>query len=359
MRTRIRYFIIIGLIVAAILVIASLFLLKFDHQIKGRGRLVARTVWTVSNIEQDKIKAELEQNGLDKQYQFTLFHISRPDMVNFYVKKGLDIGSFLDVGAKVAEISSFDDESRLIEIRGQLSQARARLSALQTGAKPAIVEEAQKQLEYAETQLRAYEPQLQRQKKLHQQNLISDQQLELAQTQYDLYQDNVDLAKAQLEAAKTGEKSENIRIEKAQIESLVEQIELLQRKIDARKLNTPISGLVVQPSWLENELLKVCNIDTMVAQFPVRESDVKHIKAGQEFSVHVFSTGVLKKTTVSGISQQTQMINNEPMFMVIAFIENSDHQILPGTTGAMQIITGRVSLSELIYRAWLNFQWNK
>jgi|GEM_PF-2035264 len=359
MRTRTRQLIIIALVAAGILAIASLFLVKIDHQIKGRGRLVADTVWTLSHIEQDKIKAELEQNGLDKKYRFSLFHFNRPDVVNFHIKPGLDIGSFLEAGTRVAEISSYIDENRVAELKGQLSQAKARLSALQTGAKPALVEQAEQQLEYAKTQLRTFEPQLQRQKKLHQQNLVSDQQLELAQAQYEIYEDNVDLAQARLQAVRTGEKSENIQIEKAQIESLQNQIEILQKKIDAKTLSSPIAGLIVQPSSLKSELLKVCHIDTMVAQFPVKESDIKNVHVGQKFSLHVFSTGALKKATVSGISQQTQMINNQPMFMVIALIENADHQILPGTTGAMRITTGRVSLAELIYRAWLNFQWNK
>lgn len=352
----------VGLIIVGVicvLFLLSLFI-KIDQKIKGPARLAAQSEWFLSQPDLDKIITTTIHHDTEQIGQFSLFHFDRPDYVEFSIKQDLKPGEQVLAGDIVATLFSHEDQMRLAELSGQLMQSKARLLALQTGAKQTYQEEMSRALEYAKAELAAYKPVLQREKELHQKKLISDQQLEIVQSQYDLYEINVELQEARLLSARTGEKSEEVQIIRSQIETFSDQIELLNKKFNAARIKTPMSGTIVEADREKGELLHICSIDKMVAQIPVQESEIRYIKPGSKILLAISSSqNRIRECTVTNIDQQAQQINLKSMYMVTALIDNTDHTISPGMTALVEISAGNTTLWELLKRSWITFRFNK
>lgn len=345
--------------ILAVLLLVSLFL-KFDYTIKGPGRFIAQTEWTISQMEQDKLLTRLLSNDFAQNTEMSLFHVNRPDYISFRVKDGLAVGDRLPTGEIVAQIASIEDQLRLTSSLGKLQQANAQLAAQKTGLKRALQEEADRTLQLSKAQLAAYEPVLKRQQELYNQNLISSQEFEITRAQHELYQIDVALQEARVRTARTGEKAEVLAVIEAQIRAAADELVLLQKKAAAETFRTPIEGILVQPDIAVGELLHLCKTDTMVVQMPVKITDIQYVKPGHKVLLYVFGEGRKpRQSTIIGISQTTRMVNLQPMYIATAYVENLDQKLLYGMTGAFVIMTGKATLMEMIHRSWKNFRFNK
>lgn len=351
----------IGLVTLAALVlllVVSLFV-KFETTLKGPGRFVASSEWTVVQVEQDKVQSVLISNGVKQQHDIQLFHFNRPDYVQVQLQPGLNVGSWVEKGTLIASISSHEDQLRLASLYGELQQAQANLNALSTGAKTALQEEMQRAVEYAQTQLEAYEPILQRHKDLFEQQLISEQEYDTVRAQYDLYKIEKELQEARLQAAKTGEKQEALDIFQAQIQSISDQLDILQEKSQAETIRSPISGIVVRPDRNLGEIIHICNTDTMVIQMPVKASDIPSVQLGMTLTAKAQGASENFRMLVSGISHNSTLINLQPMFMVMAEFENPNRRLIHGMTGNMEIATGQSTWWNMLTDAWQDFRFNR
>ncbi len=348
---------------AVVLALAVLFLIsllvKFETTLKGPGRFVATSEWTLVQVEQDKVQSNLMYNGTKQQSEINLFQFNRPDYVHLKLRQGIFVGSWVEKGTLIANLTSHEDEIRLAGLRGELHQAQANMEALRTGAKEALQQEMSQAVEYAKAQVAAYEPILERQKELYEKQLISEQQYDSARAQYDLYKIQVDLQTARLQAAKTGEKQEALEILQAQINSLSNQLEVLNEKLSAESIRTPISGIVVQPDRSVGELVHICNTDTMVIQMPVRDSKIHSVQMGMTLDANAPGSGERFRATVSGISHNVTLVNLQPMFMVNAQLSNPDRRLIHGMTGNMRISTGSTYWWQMLQQAWTNYRFNK
>ena len=182
----------------------------------------------------------------------------------------------------------------------------------------------------------------------------------MTQAQYDLYVINVSVQEARLQSAKTGQKEETISIIRAQLGEVSKKLAIFQEKLDASAIKSPIRGILVQPDRMSKELCHICEMDSMIVQVPVKAAEIKYIEIGMPMKVH--TTGLRKNAvelTVTGINFNASMINMAPMYMVSAVIPNTDHKIMHGMTGNIEITTGKVTLLDMIAQSWDSFRFNK
>lgn len=349
-----------GVITILVVGLLVVFFVPFEQQIKGPGRFIANVEWTLNQVEQDKLQSNLIFHGIKKNDNISLFHFGRPDYIRLSLMPDQQIGHRLNAGDIVAQLVSAEDQLRFLTLRGELDEAQANLAALNTGEKEALQVEGQEAVSYAESQLEAYEPILQRQKLLFEKNLISEQELETSQAQYDLLKINVSLQEARLQAAKTGAKTEQIAIIESKITSVEQQLKIFAEKMDAEKIKTPITGILVQPDRSSGELCHVCDLDTVVVQMPIRATEIKYVEPGM--TLQAFVSGSKRnviKAKIAHIDRNATQINMQPMYIATAILDNKDGNINNGMTGYIKINAGTVTGWTLVKRAWANFHFNR
>ena len=324
---------------------------KIDSAVNNPCRFIAHQQWELSHVEPDKLVSRLVSNDSFNVQQFSLHQFNRPDYIDFTLLTDIKSGSKLEKGEIVATLVSHEDRMRFTELASRLKQAQYELKILQTGEKPALQEEAQRSLEYAEAELEAYKPRLERTRQLFQNNLVSQDELERAEANFQLYQVNVAVQKAKVDAAQSGEKIESVDRIRAEIAGLEEEVLLMEEKIESEKIQSPISGLVVE-SEQDGILLEVNKVDTLVTQIPVEESVYRYIKTGLD--VVLFPSGLNRsvRTTVFNLGQRAQIVNGKSMFIVTCLLDNRENGILPGMTGRAKITYDRSTLLQKLFRSW-------
>ncbi len=342
------YFVVI---IGALIVLSVL--IKFNNVLNCPCRFVAQSEWTLVQNEPDKIMSIIRNNDSNIIQHFNLIHISRPDFIDFNFNNDILKKGFINQGETVANIYSYEDNIRLSGLQGQLDQAKADLAVLLTGEKPAIREEALQALNVAKAELSAYSPQVERVKNLYIQKLVSERELEIAESTYELYKLNVSLAEARLKSVESGAKQADITKIKTVAADYENQINILQKKLNAQSIIAPISG-ILRESYLDNSILFGVNkVDTLVVQILVREHQLKYIEKNLPVNIHFNSIlSRVDTTRINSISKTAETIYEKPMYIVQAKISNQDLSILPGMTGVAKIKTGRTDFYRIIKREW-------
>lgn len=347
----------IGIVLFGLLLIGSYFI-KIPNIIKGPCRFRAQVEWSLVQTEPDKLQSKLVRPGKGLTETFDLFHFNRPDYIQVSLTEGLQSGKFIKKNQMVARIHSMDDEIQLSTLRGQLNQARSNLQVYLSGAKVSMQEEALESIRYAEAQLATYQPQWKRSKELFKAGLISQEELDIADTQNQLYQINIELQKAKLKTLQTGEKNEIIQLTEKEIQYLEEQCLLLNRKLEAEKIRSPISGIVGNATLNEDEkLVQIFKIDTIVVEIPIQENQIRYIQPEQPVNItSIHNPGKTWQGFVQTIGQHGYLINGNVFFIVTLFIQNEDQILLPEMTGRAKIESDKVSIFNLMMRSTVGFR---
>ena len=154
-----------------------------------------------------------------------------------------------------------------------------------------------------------------------------------------------------MKTTRTGEKAEGIRLIRAEISRLENQIQDMREKLSWETIRSPIDGIVTDAA-MDGILCRVSKIDTVVIHIPIGEEQRRYLRLGQAVSIRSFHEPITISGTVDAIGNQAQIINGRPMFIVSCVIKNPDAKLLPGTTGYAKITCDRVSILEQLRRAW-------
>ena len=336
--------------IAVLLVAAGLF--ETHYTVKLPCIFMAHAEWSIHMDDPEKLYIELKRNDKNTLEHYTCFQFSRPDLVHFSLSPHISFGNHIATGETVATIQSQEDDYRLQTLETELDNTLAELNMLSTGEKPEVQEEARQGWLYAKTQLETYEPQLQRKRELYQSKLLSYEELDLAESAYRLYRVNLALQEAKLKSVSSGEKQEYIDYISQELEGTQKQVELLQRKLAANRVCSPISGIVGE-SYDPGVLCQINKSDTLVAQIPVTVEHLSRLKKGQPVCLATRNNYYNKlHGRIDNIGTQAYLVNGKTFFMVKCIIPNFKDSILPGSTGLAVIQCDKITLYH-----WLKIQW--
>ena len=329
----------------------ALFAIRIDDHVKAPCLFVPLSQWTLNNLETDKLIARWIRHDTNTLRESVFWHASRPDLVRLHVAAGFEPGVAVKQGQCVAVLHSFEDQYQLTDLMSQIGASEANWASLSSGAKSALQEEADQNVNYARAQMAAFEPQFQRDRQLWEQKLISDAQWDVTRSTQELYVINVKLHEARLGVVRSGEKSEAIAVVQAQIAGLAKQAELLQQKLDAATIRAPFNGHAGY-STSEGVVCQIDQIDTLVAQIPVRPMQLRYLRPQQRVQIFAPVSGLVFETTVLLFSNQTTLIAGQPMFLVIAKFPNPTLAMVSGTEGIARIFGDKITLWQRIQRSW-------
>jgi hypothetical protein len=335
----------------AILVIVALaiFMLPISvpTSIEAVGRITPSREWYLLHDRSGRIMAMVNDRLGNTTTSLLVQQFERQDAVRFDLNPAIRLRGTVDCGDTIGVLSSSEAELQLAQLEGEYSTADAKVLVYETGEKSAIVQEAQKRIEYATRRYEGHLRTLERMKTLMQKGVVSPQEYEDVETANSLYKAEIDVAKAQLRSAETGAKPAEQKLGRSDRSSLLGQIHALKRKMDRGILTAPFSGTVLHSS-LSDTLFYFGDTRSLAVVFSVPWSDRRHIHEGQNVTLRASALAKDLTASIRSIGNIVHSIRGEQVVLITGVVETSGVDLLPGVVMRCSIPCSPVPLRKYL-----------
>jgi multidrug resistance efflux pump len=151
----------------------------------------------------------------------------------------------------IARIDPRDFQTDLAKIKSDVSRARARLKAMQVGARPEDLRILEAEVASAKARRLNAEQQYKRYRELYIRKQVSKADFDQYTSERDVARANLNTAIQNLEKGKTGARKEDIDAMKARIRGLEAKRKRLQDSLNDTYLKAPFSGVIAK-RYVEN-----------------------------------------------------------------------------------------------------------
>ncbi|MDA5109102.1 efflux RND transporter periplasmic adaptor subunit [Brevibacillus thermoruber] len=197
-------------------------------------------------------------------------------------------GDAVKKGQVIGKIDTSDVESRIMEIDTQIELARANLSKAQAGSEPEELAQERERVAQAERDYDNAKREYERIRQLHESGATTQQELDKAKAQVDSALSALNVARQQYALKQKGPRREEIASLEAQINSRLAEKALLEKERVQSVLVAPADGTVIERA-AENgqyvnkgtEILTLANLNHLLIEADINESDVSKIRLGQ------------------------------------------------------------------------------
>ncbi|MGQ7278289.1 efflux RND transporter periplasmic adaptor subunit [Brevibacillus thermoruber] len=197
-------------------------------------------------------------------------------------------GDAVKKGQVIGKIDTSDVESRIMEIDAQIELARANLSKAQAGSEPEELAQERERVAQAERDYDNAKREYERIRQLHESGATTQQELDKAKAQVDSALSALNVARQQYALKQKGPRREEIASLEAQINSRLAEKALLEKERVQSVLVAPADGTVIERA-AENgqyvnkgtEILTLANLNHLLIEADINESDVSKIRLGQ------------------------------------------------------------------------------
>jgi hypothetical protein len=331
-----RNFLIFGFVFFLLSLLITFFI-KDNSAVKVPCVFVPQYEWILTHRQPGEVFHRLIKNHQNYLVGFTLFRTDRSDLLHFSPTLKLNVGDYLHKDAEVGYVKSLESRFRIYELESELKEQTSNLKVITSGEKSSVQQQFEEEYRLAAARFDAMSTFFTRKKELFAQNLISEEDWNVAQIEKKMLASKVSIAKARLANVQSGVKTEEVEAVKRKISNLLSQLELLNKKLEAERIECPISGFVAE-SLEEGTICKVINTDTLVVQLPVQESDIAKIEVGNKVEIDLFQqTPISLRTKIVSIGTESQTINNRPFYIVTALVDNTEYSLRPGSRGIARI----------------------
>jgi putative peptide zinc metalloprotease protein len=340
------------ILVALVLV---LFLLRMELKVGSPCELQALEHFILNSSPDGTVTSELFQAESQEKKSVNLLRLFADDYTSLNLVTKVKEGQKVEVGEKVAELSSPSYLSDLAQTKAALRKAEEYYALLQKGARKEAIQQAKNKVAQIQSELKLKEKELSRLSGLHQKNLISNHELEGVQTEVSVLSNQLKIAQNELKIMRNGARPEELSMAKAEITKLEAKLEFLEDQISASQIKSPIRGVVISISSGGN-LLSIANLDTMLVLIKVSEKDLDALKEELSVKLKVRSYPFLSFWgKVAKISQMAEVEGTKKIFPVTCKIENKDYLLKPGMSGYAKVYCGKLRLASLLTRRIIRY----
>jgi len=244
--------------------------------------LESRILTSGSVVVEDKYRLYANVNGTLRE-----FSVKEGDLV----KKGQVIG----------KIDTSDVESRLLELDAQIELARANLSKAQAGNEPEELAQEKERVAQAQREYDAAQKEYDRLQQLFASGATTQQEVDKAKSQLDSTLSSLNVSKQQLALKQKGPRKEELASLQAQINKLQVEKAQLEKERTQSVLVAPENGTVISLAADNGqyvnkgmEIFTLANLNNLLIQADISESDVSKIKLGQSAVIEGSSLGKQK-----------------------------------------------------------------
>ncbi|MGG1662434.1 efflux RND transporter periplasmic adaptor subunit [Brevibacillus sp. NRS-1366] len=215
----------------------------------------------------------------------------------FVVKEGDKVKK----GQVIAKIDTSDVDSKILDIEAQMELAKANLAKAQAGNEPEEIAQENERVAQAQREYDTAKKEYDRMHQLFASGASTQQELDKAKSQVDSTLSSLNVAKEQLSLKKKGPRKEEVASQQAQINKLqVERGQLEKDRIQSI-LIAPADGTIIavasdngQYVNKGTEILTLANLDNLLIQADINESDVNKLKLGQSATIEGTTLGKQK-----------------------------------------------------------------
>lgn len=215
----------------------------------------------------------------------------------FVVKEGDKVQK----GQVIAKIDTSDVDSKILDLEAQIGLAQANMAKAQTGNEPEELAQEQERVLQAQRDYDTAKKEYDRMNQLFASGASTQQELDKAKSQLDSNLSSLNVAKQQLSLKQKGPRKEEIASQQAQINKLqVERGQLEKERVQSVVI-APADGTVIavaadngQYVNKGTELLTLANLDNLLIQADINESDVNKLKLGQNATIEGITLGKQK-----------------------------------------------------------------
>ena len=268
-----RYFLII-----ALSGVVLYFVLQTDvAALKCPFELEASEQWTIQQERPGDFIAKHLKGRMQALAGVTTFRFERYDVVNTELAPGIREGSLVKAGDHVLTFRSLYDESQKKMLQAKVEMYQATLDNLLSGELQSRVTEGERLVTLAYTNYYSYLPLVERRRELFNTGYISNDEVQQLE-------EELNSRFADLNARKMACSSNVINTARAELKVAQKELEMVNDRLAARTITTPVSGRVTQVS-LDPEIktiLRVVNEDPIYARVVAPLTFSNEIQPGLE-----------------------------------------------------------------------------
>jgi len=332
------------IVIIAVLVAVST-QVKVTYSVTGKGKFMPENEFTLIRTVEGNLISSIKNNRYNTTSDFDVTEFQRGDVVGFKLNGDIVNKRFVTKGDTLGFISSNEEQRNLIQLKGELEVLRAQLEFHTTGQKPEDVLMAAEQRDLANQQLETRRKLMERTRKLISDGVISEQEFEIEENILKVTELEAKIAEANFLSVSTGEKPEQEKLVRAQIDALIWQIDQIESRLGYFTITAPFSGRVNFPrlAVVEGEILTISDTSKVVGIIPVLLSEIHHVNKGGEawYSGH--------QGRVVAIEDEVNLIDFKQAFFVTAvWPYNTDMK--SGSIQQIELKCDQISVFDLMIR---------
>lgn len=332
------------------LIVIVIFLpFKIPYSINTPGKILPVKEWIVIKGPDGRLITQLKNNRFGTINNYSVSQFERGDAVQFTLKPNIVSGAYVAADDTVASIYSNEIERQYFQLKGELGVAIASLEMNKTGEKISVINEEKNQLEYRKKQVEEYKKQFDRIEVLFSKNMVSQEEYEIAKSKYELNEINIKISEAHLQSLITGSKPEQLNYIKAEISSLKNQVNILQKRFENYTLVSPLNGIVNQ-IYGDDTILVISDTTEYVIISPVKWEEKDFITLNQKLKVKIPDSRFEYDATVIRSENGVHLLNRKQVFLITSLLNNKSNDMIYGLMVQCSIKCNSISTLEYISR---------
>jgi ABC exporter DevB family membrane fusion protein len=209
-------------------------------------------------------------------------------IAKIFVKEGEQVHK----GQTVAELENEDLQAQVTQGERELTVVKARLTELESGARPEEIKEADARLKGDSARLDEARNQLQRNRDLRKQHMISQATLDAAEAAFKAAQAAVNESTQRKLLLVKGPKPETVQLYRDQVQQAAATLDYYRMRLDKTIIRSPIDGTVIERYLDEGEgvtpeipILAIADLSKVWVNAEVDETDIGRVHVGEKAQV--------------------------------------------------------------------------
>ena len=280
-----KFFVLTFLLLAG--VGAFLFLpIRIPYTMHAPGKIQPWKEWVLVRSDDGILSATIMNHQLDFAESCGNTQTDRGDQASFRFHPAVMTRESVSAGDTIGFVYSYDVEFEWAQLKGELRTEMATLALYEAGEKESLVREARLKFDYAKKQVEQQRREIARLHSLAEKSMIPEAEMEREQTELQLFEIQANTAEAALNSVQTGYKKEQIDVTRARIQSLREEIYVMEKRMRYSTILTPIDGRVFRTAGSDT-LAVIQDTTRYVLVLPVKWKDRKLLLPNQKVTITV------------------------------------------------------------------------
>ncbi|MBU1100231.1 MAG: hypothetical protein KKA84_07480 [Bacteroidetes bacterium] len=296
--------------------------------------------------ENELISTVINYNSISEN-SYKAIKFERGEQISLEYSKKLRGKNSINTNDTVIVITSSEIDNILNTLQNQSNILEAELTCGLSGEKEPLVDEAGREYEYAFTKMKESETKLERSRQLFDKGYIAEEEFETAEWECKLNNIEVEKYSAKLKAVKSGSKQSEIELLRAEINSVVSQIEKYSELKKQLTILSPISGNLISGTGRDT-ILTVIDVNSMVLSVPVEFSSLAHFVKGKTIQINLTDFDVTVNGLIISKSSEVTFLEGRQIVSVNVLIDNPGMLLLPGL-----IVQGEILLNDTTVKDYL------